>query len=321
MILALAGGVGGARLAHGLAQVLDPAELMIAVNTGDDFVHLGLYVAPDIDTVMYTLAGINDPQRGWGVADETWHFMEQLAKLGGETWFQLGDRDLATNVERTRRLTQGQKLSEVTRQLCLSLGVKHSVVPMSDERVRTRVDTDQGQLDFQDYFVRRRAEPKVRGFEYVGANQAQMSAALRDCLSDPALRAVIICPSNPYLSVAPILSIPGVRNAIANAAVPRLAISPIVGGQALKGPAAKIMRELGRESSVVEVARFYRGLIDALVIDGADASLSDEIALTGITPLVTSTVMRDANDRRQLAENVVGFCEQCRLQDVRSAEA
>lgn len=321
MMLALAGGVGGARLAHGLAQVLDPRELTIAVNTGDDFVHLGLYVAPDIDTVMYTLAGINDTQRGWGVADETWHFMEQLEKLGGETWFQLGDRDLATNVERTRRLAQGQDLSQITLQLCRSLGIRHRVVPMTDDRVRTRVDTDQGQLDFQDYFVRLRAEPEVRGFEYVGSDMAQMSAALRDCLGDPALRAIIICPSNPYLSVAPILSIPGVRNAIANATVPRLAVSPIVGGKALKGPAAKIMRELGKQSSVVEVARFYRGLIDALVIDHADASLSDEIAVTGITPLVTATIMRDANDRRQLAEHVIGFCEQWRLQGVRSVEA
>lgn len=321
MILALAGGVGGARLAHGLAQTLNPGELTVAVNTGDDFVHLGLYVAPDIDTVMYTLAGINDPQRGWGIADETWHFMEQLEKLGGETWFQLGDRDLATNVERTRRLAQGQNLSQVTLQLCHSLGIRHRVVPMSDDRVRTRVDTDQGQLDFQDYFVRRRAEPKVRGFEYADADMAQMTAALRNCLGDPELRAIIICPSNPYLSVAPILSIPGVRNAIANARVPRLAVSPIVGGQALKGPAAKIMRELGKQSSVVEVARFYQGLIDVLVIDHADASLSDEIALTGIAPLVTATVMRNANDRRQLAEQVVGFCEQWRLQDVRSAEA
>lgn len=321
MILALAGGVGGARLAHGLAQVLDPGELTIVVNTGDDFVHLGLYVAPDIDTVMYTLAGINDPQRGWGVADDTWHFMEQLEKLGGETWFRLGDRDLATNVERTRRLAQGQSLSQVTLQLCRSLGIRQRVAPMSDDRVRTRVDTDQGQLDFQDYFVRRRAEPEVSGFEYAGANEARMSAALRNFLSDPALRAIIICPSNPYLSVAPILSVAGVHDAIANASVPRLAISPIVGGQALKGPAAKIMRELGKQSSVVEVARFYQGLIDALVIDHADASLSNEIALTGITPLVTATVMRDANGRRRLAEEVVGFCEQWRLQNVRSVEA
>ncbi len=320
MILALAGGVGGARLAHGLAQVLEPGELTVAVNTGDDFVHLGLHVAPDLDTVMYTLAGINDPQRGWGVADETWHFMEQLAKLGGETWFQLGDRDLATNVERTRRLALGQSLSEVTAQLCRSLGVRHCVAPMSDDPVRTRVDTDQGELDFQDYFVRRRAEPKVRGFEYAGASQAQMSTALHACLSSSALRAIVICPSNPYLSVAPILSIPGVRNAIGNAPVPRLAISPIVGGRALKGPAAKIMGELGKRSSVVEVARFYHGLIDALVIDHADASLSDEFAQTGITPLVTDTVMRDANDRRQLAETVVAFCEQWRVQDVRGAE-
>lgn len=321
MILALAGGVGGARMAHGLAQVLEPSELTVAVNTGDDFVHLGLYIAPDLDTVMYTLAGINDPQRGWGIAEETWHFMEQLAKLGGETWFQLGDRDLATNVERTHRLAKGKNLSEVTRQLCHRLGVKHCVAPMTDERVRTRVDTDEGQLDFQDYFVRRRAEPKVHGFNYAGANQAQMSAALRTCLSSTALRAIIICPSNPYLSIAPILAIPAVRDAIANAPVPRLAVSPIVGGQALKGPAAKIMRELGKQSSVVEVARFYQGLIDALVIDHADASLSDGIALTGITPLVTDTVMRDVNDRRQLAENVVGFCKQWRVQDLRRAEA
>lgn len=309
MILALAGGVGGARLAHGLAQVLGPEELTIVVNTGDDFVHLGLHVSPDLDTVMYTLAGINDQRRGWGMADETWNFMEQLGKLGGETWFQLGDRDLATNVERSRRLHAGENLSAVTAHLCAQLGIRHCIAPMSDDPVRTRVHTDEGVLDFQDYFVRRRAEPAVTGFDYVGAADARMSTALSSCLNHPSLQAIIICPSNPYLSVAPFLAIPEVRTAICATAVPRIAISPIVGGQALKGPAAKIMRELGTGTSALDIACFYRRLIDALVIDEVDANLGEEIAQAGVTPLVAQTVMRDAKTRRDLASNVLRFAK------------
>ena len=321
MILALAGGVGGARLAHGLAQVLAPEELTIVVNSGDDFLHLGLHVSPDLDTVMYTLAGMNDPQKGWGIANESWNFMENLEKLGGETWFQLGDRDLATNVERTRRLGDEQSLSAVTEYLCRRLNVQHRVAPMSDEPVRTRVHTTDGILDFQDYFVRQRAQPTVVSLDYAGAADSRMSPALRACLEDSALRAVIICPSNPYLSIAPILAIPGVRDAIANTRVPKLAVSPIVGGRALKGPAAKIMRELGKSVSAIEIARFYHGLVDGLIIDNVDASLSDDIAQTGIAPLVTATVMHEPKDRRQLAQDVVHFAGQLKLPAKRSASA
>ena len=321
MILALAGGVGGARLAHGLVQVLAPEELTVVVNTGDDFQHLGLHISPDLDTVMYTLAGINDPQRGWGIANESWNFMENLAKLGGETWFQLGDRDLATNVERTRRLQNEQSLSVVTRYLCRRLDVQHLVAPMSDEPVRTRVHTSDGVLNFQDYFVRQRARPTVVHLEYAGAADSRMSPALRACLEDSALRGVIICPSNPYLSIAPILAIPGVRDAIANKRVPTLAVSPIVGGRAIKGPAAKIMRELGKSVSAIEIARFYHGLVDGLVIDNVDANLCDAIAQTGITPFVTATVMREPKDRWQLAQDVVRFAGQLKLPVIRSASA
>ena len=321
MILALAGGVGGARLAHGLAQVLEPDALTIVVNTGDDFNHLGLHVSPDLDTVMYTLAGINDPQKGWGIANESWSFMEQLERLGGETWFQLGDRDLATNVERTRRLGEQQSLSEVTDYLCRRLDVRHQVAPMSDEPVQTRVHTTEGVLDFQDYFVRQRARPTVTKLEYAGAAESQTSAALRSCLENPALDSIVICPSNPYLSIAPILAIPGVRDAIASARVPRLAVSPIIAGQAIKGPAAKIMQELGKSVSSIEIASFYQGLVDGLVIDNADEQLCGAIAQTGVTPFVTATVMRDAEDRRQLADDVIRFAGQEKPSGIRSASA
>ena len=321
MILALAGGVGGARLAHGLAQVLTPDELTIVVNTGDDFSHLGLHISPDLDTVMYTLAGMNDPQKGWGIANESWNFMESLARLGGETWFQLGDRDLATNVERTRRLHDEQSLSAVTEYLCRKLDVRHPIAPMSDDPLPTLVHTSNGVLDFQDYFVRQRAQPTVVRLEYAGAASSRMSPALRACLENTDLRAVIICPSNPYLSIAPILAIPGVRDAIANARVPRLAVSPIIGGRALKGPAAKIMRELGKSVSAIEIANFYHGLVDGLVIDNADAKLCDAIAQTGITPFVTATVMHEAKDRQQLAQDVVRFAGQLKLPAMRNASA
>jgi len=321
MILALAGGVGGARLAHGLAQELAPEELTIVVNTGDDFTHLGLHISPDLDTVMYTLAGMNDPQKGWGIANESWNFMAHLARLGGETWFQLGDRDLATNAERTRRLRDGQSLSAVTEYLCGKLDVQHRIAPMCDDPVPTRVHTTGGVLDFQDYFVRQRARPTVVRLEYAGSANSKMSSALRTCLENPALSAIIICPSNPYLSIAPILAVPGVRDAIAKARVPRLAVSPIIGGRALKGPAAKIMRELGKAVSAIEIANFYHGLVDGLVIDNVDAKLCDAISETGIRPFETATVMRNPQDRQQLAHDVVRFADQLKLPAMRSASA
>ncbi|MEQ1806037.1 MAG: 2-phospho-L-lactate transferase [Burkholderiaceae bacterium] len=307
MIVALAGGVGGAKLAKGLADVLGLDQLTIVVNTGDDFEHLGLNVSPDLDTVMYTLAEINDTVRGWGIAGETWNFMAHLEVLGGETWFRLGDRDLATHVQRTLRLREGASLSQVTQALCRSLGVRHPLVPMSDDPVRTLVHCDAGVLSFQDYFVRRQAQPVVTELEFAGAEQARIADEFRAALAHPALRAVVICPSNPYLSIAPMLAVPGVRSALRERRVPVVAVSPIVAGQALKGPAAKIMRELGNEPSSMAVAQFYQGLIDALVVDRADAALAGAIERLGIHCFVTSTVMHEPGDRASLARQVLEF--------------
>jgi LPPG:FO 2-phospho-L-lactate transferase len=305
MIVALAGGVGGAKLALGLSEVLPPDRLLIAVNTGDDFEHLGLHIAPDLDTVMYTLAGINDPVQGWGIAGETWSFMQALATLGGETWFRLGDRDLATHIERTSRLRDGQTLSEVTERLCARLDIAHHIVPMSDDAVRTIVHTASGELPFQDYFVRLRAEPAVTRVEYRAAERATISPVLHAQLASDVLDAIIICPSNPYLSIAPILAVPGMRAALEQRRVPVIAVSPIVAGRALKGPAAKIMRELGEEPSSIAVARFYRGLIDALVVDQADENLAAPIRALGVRPEITQTVMQDRDRRNALASFVI----------------
>ena len=307
MIVALAGGVGGAKLAAGLARVLPPEELVIAVNTGDDFEHLGLHVSPDLDTVMYTLAKIANRETGWGRADETWSFMEALARLGGPTWFKVGDRDLATNVERTRRLRAGETLSEVTRDLCARLGVRHAVVPMSDDPVRTIVHTDRGALEFQHYFVRDRCEPRVQRLEYRGAAGARPSAALRAALVRGA--GVLFCPSNPYLSIAPILAVPGVRDAIAGRAV---AVSPIIAGRAVKGPAAKIMHELGMAPSALEIARYYRGIVHTLVIDRADAALAPAIETLGIRTVQEDTLMGGDSDRKRLASACVALLERVR---------
>ena len=305
MILALAGGVGGAKLAKGLADVLPPEELVVVVNTGDDFEHLGLHVSPDLDTVMYTLAGINNKTVGWGIAGETWHFMHALETLGGETWFRLGDRDLATNIERTHRLRAGESLAAITEYLCARLGVRHHVVPMSDAPVRTLVHTSEGVLTFQDYFVRRRAEPAVTKLEFSGAEEARISQAFRLALDSRALGAVVVCPSNPYLSIAPILALPGVRAALERRRVPVIAVSPIVAGQALKGPAAKIMRELGNEPSSLAVAHFYQGLIDMLFVDHADSALGASIAALGIRPIVTNSIMKEPQDRVALARRII----------------
>jgi LPPG:FO 2-phospho-L-lactate transferase len=307
MILALAGGVGGAKLVQGLATQLRPEELLIVVNTGDDFAHLGLHISPDVDTVMYWLAGINDMQRGWGLADETWNFMAALERIGGPTWFKLGDRDLATHVERLQRLAQGATLSEVTRHLCGQLGIKHWVAPMSDQSVRTIVHTAGGALAFQDYFVRQHFEPAITGIEFAGAEQASPSPAFAAALSDHKIDAIVLCPSNPILSIDPILSLRDVRQRIQKRRTPVVAVSPIVGGQAIKGPAAKIFRELGRDASVCAVAEHYRDLIDGLVIDTIDASFKYTIEALGIRVAVTSTVMRETTDRGRLAADVLNF--------------
>jgi LPPG:FO 2-phospho-L-lactate transferase len=304
-VVALSGGIGGAKLTLGLSRVLAADELMVVANTGDDFEHLGLAISPDLDTLMYTLAGLDDPQRGWGRRDETWTFMAALAALGGETWFQLGDGDLATHVERTRRLAGGETLSAVTAGLCRKLGVAVQIVPMSNDRVRTRLRTTEGWLDFQDYFVRRRCEPAVREVSYHGAAAAQVQPDLVAALRDPGLRAVVICPSNPLLSIEPILAIRGMREAIAGCAAPVVAVSPIIGGRAVKGPTAKMLAELGVPVTAQAVAERYADLLDAYVLDDADAA-STALA---IPVTVTPTLMSSIEDRERLAHHVLAAAD------------
>ena len=305
-VVALCGGIGGAKLALGLYRVLDPGQLTVVVNTGDDFEHLGLHVSPDLDTVLYTLGGIADPERGWGRADETWSFMAALGRFGGETWFRLGDRDLAMHVSRTEWLRSGVKLSEFASQTAHSLEISAQVLPMSDDAVRTIVETAEGDLPFQHYFVRRRCEPVVKGIRFQSASAATPSPGVLDLLLNPAVRAIVVCPSNPYLSVDPILSVPGIRDALAKNAAPVIAVSPIIGGEAVKGPTAKIMHELGVAVNTQAIAAHYRGLIDGLVIDEADAA--DE-ARAGVPVMVTRTMMRDLADRERLAGDVVAFAD------------
>lgn len=313
-ILALSGGVGGAKLAVGLAACVEPDELVVVCNTGDDFEHLGLHISPDLDSVMYALAQKNDEQRGWGRADEGWRFMESLRELGGDDWFSLGDRDLATHVERTQRLHSGATLSQATTDLCTALGIRHSLAPMSDHPVRTIVSTDQGPLAFQHYFVRERCEPSVTGFHFEGIDHAQPSAQFAEALDDPKLGAVIICPSNPFVSVDPILQLPGVTDQLRSLKAPVIAVSPIVGGEALKGPAAKMMQELGFPTTATEVARFYtqRDLLTGFVLDEIDAELEAEVRAFGVALLVTQTVMRSQKDRRKLAEDCLAFSSSLR---------
>lgn len=307
MIVALAGGVGGARLAVGLAAVLPPQRLAFIVNTGDDFEHLGFAISPDLDTVMYTLAGVNNPVSGWGRRAETWSFMSALEQLGGETWFRLGDRDLALHVLRTLALRRGLPLSEITRVLAARFGIRHQMIPMSDSPVRTRVLTNRGELEFQDYFVRRRCRPRVEGFRFAGGRKAGIPPVLRRVIREEKVRAVVVCPSNPYVSIAPILSVPAIRAWLQQRKFPVIAVSPIVGGSALKGPAAKMMRELGCEATALGVVRHYGGWVDGWVIDRQDAKLRRAIEREGKALIVADTVMSSRRKSAQLAQHVVSF--------------
>jgi len=302
-VVALAGGVGGAKLAHGLALVLPPESLTVVVNTGDDFEHLGLPISPDVDTVMYTLAGLANPATGWGLQGETWSFLEALGRLGGETWFSLGDRDLATHIERRRRLESGQTLTEVTRALCGALGVGPAVLPMSDGRLRTVVQTDEGDLGFQEYFVHRQCQPRVSGFIFEGQAQARPTTAVTQALAQADL--IVFCPSNPFVSIGPILALPGVRELVR--ARPALAVSPIVGGKALKGPADKMLGELGLDVSAAAVARYYGDLLQGFVLDALDGAQAEALRAQPLRVLVTDTVMRSEADRQRLARQVIDF--------------
>jgi LPPG:FO 2-phospho-L-lactate transferase len=302
----LSGGIGGAKLALGLSRVLEPGRLVVVANTGDDFEHLGLAISPDIDTLLYTLGGIADPDQGWGRRAETWTFMKALGALGGPTWFRLGDGDLATHVERTRRLAAGETLSSIVDDFRTRLGIGTRIVPMSDDPVRTRVRTAEGWLDFQDYFVGRRCEPAVSAVAFAGVERARPQAAVLEALRDPQLRAVVICPSNPLISIDPILAVPGMRAALAACRAPVVAVSPIIGGQAVKGPTAKMLCELGEVADAMAAARRYRDLLDGYVIDAVD---KEAASTAGLPVTATRTLMVTLEDRESLARLVLGFAD------------
>lgn len=306
-ILAITGGVGGAKLCLGLAHRLGPDEVAFAVNTGDDFEHLGLEISPDLDTLTYTLAGLANPETGWGRQDESWHFLETLETLGGETWFRLGDRDLALHTARTRLLAAGISRTEVANSLARALGVAHRLLPMSDQAVRTTVQTAQGPLAFQHYFVRDRCEPAVTGFVFQGAEEARPNPQLLEWLEGA--DGVVICPSNPFVSIDPMLSIPGLRSALENGAAPVVAVSPIVGGAAIKGPTAKMMQELALPASALQVAGHYGALLDGFVLDQRDGALADAVPVPSV---VAQTVMVTLQDRIDLADTVLDFLRDLR---------
>ena len=305
--LALSGGVGGAKLALGLANYLDPTALAIAANIGDDFEHLGLTICPDIDTLTYTLSGLNNQQTGWGRAEDTPTFMRALEALGGETWFHLGDGDLAMHVARSHRLRAGETLSHITADICQNLNIRTRIMPASNDSVRTIAQTLSGPLPLQHYFVREKCAPEVTGFHYEGAEQAQVNPDILAALSSPTLRAIIICPSNPYISIDPILAMPELNSALKQCRAPIVAVSPIVGGESLKGPTAKMMQELGVAVSAESVARRYRDLIDGFVLDPADASLEPSIRALNMQTRIAPSVMNSLDDKVQLAKAAFEF--------------
>jgi LPPG:FO 2-phospho-L-lactate transferase len=317
LVLALSGGIGGAKLALGLYRILPPGALTVVANTGDDFAHLGLAISPDTDTLLYTLAGLDDPERGWGRRDETWTFMKALESFGGETWFNLGDGDLATHVERTRRLAAGEALSEITDDFRRRLGIEARLLPMTDDPVRTRLRTPtlpspasgggvgrgpERWLDFQDYFVRRRCTPVVREIAFAGADRARPQPEFMRALADESLKAVVICPSNPFISIDPILALPGVREALRGCAAPVVAVSPIIGGRAVKGPTAKMMAELGLPVDAAAVARHYGDILDLYIADESDAG---DVLDLGIPVVFARTLMVSLEDREALAQTVL----------------
>lgn len=300
-VTVLAGGVGGARFAHGV--VLAGVRPDVVVNVGDDTELHGLCISPDLDTVLYTLAGLNDEERGWGLRGETYATLAQLAALGEDTWFTLGDKDLATHVTRTARLRAGATLSQVTAQLAAALGVGARLLPVTDDRVATLVDTPAGRLPFQEYFVRRRHADPVLGVVYEGIEDARPAPGVIDAVGGADV--VVLAPSNPFLSVFPLLGVPGMREALETTTARRLAVSPIVGGQAVKGPAAQILKTLGHEVSALGVARLYQGLVDVMVIDAADAALAPAVRDLRLDVLVTDTIMGGPAGRERLARELL----------------
>jgi LPPG:FO 2-phospho-L-lactate transferase len=308
-VLALSGGVGGAKLALGLCRILPPDTLTIVANTGDDFEHLGLAISPDLDTLLYTLSGNDNPELGWGRRGETWNFMAALEALGGESWFRLGDGDLATHVERTRRLHAGESLSAIIDDFRRRLGIIARLLPMSDDPVRTRLRTPEGWLDFQDYFVRLRCEPVISELAFAGAETARPYPDFLATLADPDLRAIVICPSNPFISIDPILAVPGIRAALRDCHAPVVAVSPIIGGKAVKGPTAKMMAELGLPVDAKTVAHHYRDFLDLYIADEEDAAA---VACLDIPVVLTHTLMQSLAGREALARTVLTAADRVR---------
>ena len=304
-VLALAGGVGGAKLALGLRDILDEESLAIVVNTGDDEEFFGLHVSPDLDTVMYTLGGIANPDTGWGISGETFRSLNRLRQYGVDTWFNLGDLDMATHIRRTQLLGQGNTLSEVTNSLCSSLGIAHSIFPMTDDTLKTIVITEISEMSFQEYFVKNRCDPRVVSLRFDSPSECSPSPGFVTALNESDL--LVFCPSNPFLSVDPILAVPGVRKKIENFRGARIAVSPIVGGEAIKGPAGKILRELGHEVSCVGVAKRYIDLCDVFIIDNVDADLASTIEKLGMRVVVTNTIMNNDQEKRTLAQEILSL--------------
>jgi LPPG:FO 2-phospho-L-lactate transferase len=304
-VCALAGGVGGAKLASGLQDVLPPGDLSVVVNTADDFNLWGLHICPDLDTVMYTLAGISNPETGWGIVDESFETLNMVESYGEETWFKLGDRDLATHILRTSRMGSGETLTQATAGLSGALGVESAVLPMSDDPISTILDTPEGRLEFQEYFVRRGQSDEVLGIELRGIDDAGPTERVLEAISRA--DAIVFCPSNPVVSVGPILALPGMVEALASSSAPKVAVSPIVGGRALKGPADRMLASLGHEVSATGVARMYAGLVDGMVVDRTDEGERAGIEALGMRALATESVMRDAEDRARLASETLEF--------------
>ncbi|MCX7623293.1 MAG: 2-phospho-L-lactate transferase [Thermomicrobium sp.] len=309
-VVVLAGGVGGAKLAHGFARLGLGRRLAVVVNTADDFELYGLVISPDLDTVLYTIAGIANPVTGWGILGDTANTLAMIGRYGRPTWFWLGDRDLATHILRTERLRQGARLTEVTQELAAALGVTARILPMCDEPVRTIVRTPDGDLPFQEYFVRRRQRDEVLAVRFAGIEAARPSPDVLRALDEAA--AIVLAPSNPIVSIGPILALPGLRDRLRRSSVPIVAVSPIVGGRALKGPADRMLASLGHEVSPLGVARLYQDFLAGLVLDRQDADLAPAIAALGIRPFVTDTVMRDEGDRARLAQETLAFAQQLR---------
>jgi len=305
MIVVLTGGTGGAKLIEGLAAEMDPAELTIICNTGDDAIFHGLYVSPDVDTIIYTLAGLSDSEKGWGIRGDTFTALEQLRRLGNDAWFNLGDKDLATHITRTKLLNEGSKLSEVTERLCRQLGVRSRILPMSDQRVETRVQTPQGELSFQEFFVKERWKREVTSVRLVGVEQAQPAPGLLDAIHSA--EAIVICPSNPITSIGPILAVPGIRAALEQANAPVVGVSPLIGGAAISGPAHKLMVALGFEASAVGVAKCYKEFLDTLLIASDDGASAPQVEAFGIAPVSTDIRMATLVDKRRLAREVLAL--------------